>query len=208
MFRTALAVLTLVVLSACGTANAPYASDAAIQAARFSASEPPSITLFTVVNNKSGSGAHSALLINGAERVLFDPAGSFTLATLPERNDIHYGMNDKMVLFYIDYHARQSYDVVEQKIFVSQAIADTIKARANQRGPVAKSYCANSISEILSGVPGFESIQQTWFPNALSEEFANLPGVSTRKITDDDADTNHGILLLDPDEAAPTVTIN
>jgi hypothetical protein len=34
------------------------------------------------------------------------------------------------------------------------------------------------------------------FPKRLSEPFGELPGVSTRVITDDDDDSNHGVLLV------------
>jgi hypothetical protein len=56
--------------------------------------------------------------------------------------------------------------------------------------------CANSVSAILRTIPGFESVPQTWFPVKLSEAFAELPGASSRLITDDTDETNHGILLV------------
>jgi hypothetical protein len=34
-----------------------------------------------------------------------------------------------------------------------------------------------SIGSILQQVEGFESVPVTWFPNALSDGFARLPGV-------------------------------
>lgn len=207
--RNVFAALALAVLTACGggSASAPFAPDSAVQAARVANDGPTSITLFTVVNNKTGAGAHSGLLINASERVLFDPAGSFYHPRLPERNDLHYGFNDRMVAFYIDYHARETYRVVEQTVLVSPQVAEMVKARAIQRGAVAKSFCANSISGILSEVPGFENIGSTMFPNKLSDNFARLPGVMTRTITDDDADDNHGVLLVDPVKVAPTIRV-
>jgi hypothetical protein len=41
----------------------------------------------------------------------------------------------------------------------------------------------------------------TWFPKRMVEGFAALPGVTTRKITDDDADQNHGVLLVQAGDA-------
>ena len=210
MMRNALALLGLVLLSACGaggTSSAPDAPDSAILAARYVPDGPPSVTLFTVVNNQSGSGAHSGLLISGSERVLFDPAGSFNHPRLPERGDMHHGMSDPMVAFYIDYHARETYRVIEQTVPVSPGVAELVLARARARGAVAKSFCANSISGILRDVPGFETIGSTMFPNRLSADFAQLPGVTTRTITDDDADDNHGVLLIDPVKEEPTITV-
>ncbi len=211
MMRNALALLGLVLLSACGaggTSSAPDAPDSAILAARYVPDGPPSVTLFTVVNNQSGSGAHSGLLISGSERVLFDPAGSFNHPRLPERGDMHHGMSDPMVAFYIDYHARETYRVIEQTVAVSPMVAEMVIARAKARGAVPKAHCANSISAILRDVPGFESLNVTFFPNRLSDQFGALPGVTTRVITDDDADDNHGVLLIDPVAVEPTIRVS
>lgn len=187
-------------LSGCG-AKSVYAPDEAVAAARYVAEGPKSITLFTVVNNRSGAGAHSGLLINGSERILFDPAGTWHHPAIPERNDVHYGISDKMVLFYIDYHARETFRVQEQTLVVSPEIAELVAARAKAYGAVPKAQCANSISSILSGVPGFEDMPSTWFPNKLHDAFGALAGVTEREITDADADNNHGVLLVQAGEA-------
>jgi hypothetical protein len=73
---------------------------------------------------------------------------------------------------------------------------------------VPKAHCANSISAILRDVPGFESLNVTFFPNRLSDQFGALPGVTTRVITDDDADDNHGVLLIDPVAVEPTIRVS
>ncbi len=197
--RKIVALLAVLALSACGADN-EYASDAAVSQARFVADGPSTITLYTVLSTRNGSGAHSGLLINGNERVMFDPAGTWHHPRLPERHDLHYGMTDKMVAFYIDYHARETYDVVEQTVVVTREQAETAIAQARAYGAVPKAQCARSISTILRGVPGFTSVTQTWSPKKVSEEFASLPGVKTRLITDSDADDNHGVLLVQANE--------
>jgi hypothetical protein len=202
MIRIVLALAAVVMLSACG-AESKWASDEAVRAARFVSDEPPSITLYTVINVRSGAGAHTGLLINASERVMFDPAGTWGLPRLAERNDVHFGMSDRMVLFYIDYHARETFYVIEQKLPVSAATAELIMARAKAYGAVPKAMCTQSTSSILRGVPGFEGLPQTYYPKQLSEAFAKLPGVQTRKITDDDADDNHGVLMVQKGDAAP-----
>jgi hypothetical protein len=200
MTLKAFAVLALVSLAACSTAGKEFASDAAMAAptAHYFAEAPRSITLFTVVSVRNGSGAHSALLINASEQVLFDPAGSFSHPKVPERNDVLYGMTPRMVAFYIDYHARETYNVIEQTVTVSPQVAEMVKQRVEANGAVGKAHCADSISEILKGVPGFESMQTTWFPNKLSKEFAERPGVQRRFITDATADHSHGVILVEP----------
>lgn len=187
-------------LSGCG-AESVYAPDEAVAAARYVAEGPKTITLYTVINNRSEAGAHSGLLINASERVLFDPAGTWRHPQIPERNDVHFGISEKMVLFYIDYHARETFRVKEQKLVVSPEVAELVAARAKAYGAVPKAQCANSISSILRGVPGFESMPSTWFPNKLHDAFAALPGVTEREIRDEDADSNHGVLLVQAAEA-------
>jgi hypothetical protein len=109
---------------------------------------------------------------------------------------VHFGMSDNMVAFYIDYHARETFYVIEQKLPVSAGVAELVMQRAKAYGAVPKAMCAQSVSSILRGVPGFESLPQTYYPKQLSDAFGQLPGVTTRKITDDDADNNHGVLLV------------
>jgi len=72
----ALALIATLAVAACSTAEPTWAPDAALASAHYVAPGPKTITLFTVVSTRSGSGAHSGLLINGSERVMFDPAGT------------------------------------------------------------------------------------------------------------------------------------
>jgi hypothetical protein len=195
MLRLVLSLVALLGLAACG-AEPKWAPQEQVDAARFVAGAPTYVTLYTVVNKSSGSGAHSAILVNGSERVMFDPAGTWMHPRLPERNDVHFGMTDKAIAFYIDYHARKTYDVIEQKVFVSPEVAELVLQRVKDYGAVPKAMCTQATSTVLRGVPGFESLPSTWYPKKLSTAFGELPGVSTRKITDDDDDSNHGVLLV------------
>ena len=200
MKRLSFALFATLFLSACG-AEPIWAPDEAVAEARYEHVGPTSVTLYTVLSTRSGTGAHAGLLINGSERVLFDPAGTWRHPKLPERNDVHFGITPKMVDFYIDYHARETYDVVEQTIMVSPEVADLIMARAKAYGAVPKANCTIAISRVLDGVPGFEILPMTWFPKRMMEGFADLPGVQTRRVTDDDADENHGVLLVQAGDA-------
>ena len=196
--RLILCLVALLGLAACG-AEPKWAPQEQVDAVRFVSEEPPSITLFTVVNKRTGSGAHSAILVNASERVIFDPAGTWYHPKLPERNDVHFGMNDKALAFYIDYHTRKTYDTIEQKIYVSPEVAQLVLARVEAYGAVPKAMCTQATSSVLRGVPGFESLPQTFYPKQLSKAFGKLPGVTTRVITDDDDDNNHGVLLVQHD---------
>jgi hypothetical protein len=191
-------VIALGALAACG-AQPKWAPQEQVDAVRFVEGPPTYITLYTVVNKRTGSGAHSAILVNGSERLIFDPAGTWYHPKLPERNDVHFGMNDKALAFYIDYHTRITYDTIEQTIYVSPEVAELVLARVKAYGAVAKAMCTQATSSILRGVPGLESLPQTFYPKKLSAAFGQLPGVTTRVITDDDDDNNHGILLVQHD---------
>jgi hypothetical protein len=199
--RLILCFVALLGLAGCA-ADSVVAPQEAVTAARYVDDGPTSITLYTVINNRSGAGAHSGLLINASERVMFDPAGTWRHPRVPERNDVHYGITPRIVNFYIDYHARETFRVIEQTLVVSPGVAELVKQRAEAYGAVPKAQCSNSVTSILSGVPGFESIGSTWYPKKLSDRFGKLPGVTSRTITDDDADKNHGVLLVQA-SAAP-----
>lgn len=199
MLRAVLALLALLGLAACG-AEPKWAPEEQVQAARYVHDGPPAITLYTVINNRSGSGGHSGLLINASERIMFDPAGTWQHPRIPERNDVHFGITPRIVNFYIDYHARETYRVVEQTVVVSPGVAELVAQRAKAYGAVPKAMCASSISAILRDVPGFEGIGSTMFPNRLMDDFAKIPGVTGRTIYDEDADKNHGVLLIQAGE--------
>ena len=200
MLRAVLALLALLTLAACG-AEPKWATDEQLAAARYVHDGPPSITLFTVLNNRSNAGAHSGLMINGTERIMFDPAGTWNHPRIPERNDVHFGITPRIVDFYIDYHARETFRVVEQTVIVSPGVAELVAQRAKAYGAVPKAQCTTSISSILRDVPGFGSLPRTPFPKKLMDAFGELPGVTTRVIRDEDADKNHGVLLIQSSQA-------
>ena len=132
---------------------------------------------------------------------MFDPAGTWRHPRIPERNDVHFGITPRLLNFYIDYHARETFDVVEQTVEVSPEVAEMILQRAMAYGAVPKANCTIAISRVLDGVPGFESLPMTWFPKRMMDAFADLPRVKTQTITDNDADDNHGVLLVQAGDA-------
>lgn len=197
MRRLYLCFIAIFFLTACGGPAEPiWAPDADVARARYVHNEPTSITLYTVLSVENGSGAHAGLLINGSQRVMFDPAGTWHHPRLPERNDVHFGMTPLMVDFYVDYHARETFNVVEQTILVSPEVAELALQRAKAYGAVPKAHCTLATSSILRGVPGFERLPNTWFPKKLMDAFGKLPNVRSRFITDTDTSNNHGVLLV------------
>ena len=73
---------------------------------------PPRISLYTMVNNESGAGAHSALVINASQRVIFDPAGTIKHDVFIEQDDVLYGATPSVLEFYTRAHARKTHHVV------------------------------------------------------------------------------------------------
>src|SRR5690606_2620833 len=67
-------------------------SDEMIRNAVYHHGGQPRLTLFTMISNDTGSGAHTSLMINASQRVIFDPAGSFRNETIPVRGDVVYGV--------------------------------------------------------------------------------------------------------------------
>jgi hypothetical protein len=196
--RLGMLLLAAAVLTACGAAEPVWAPDTEVSRSVYHHDGPTAITLFTVVGARSGAGAHSGLMVNApSQRAMFDPAGTFNHPHLPERNDVIFGMSDAAVAFYIDYHARVTYDVIEQTVLVSPEVAELALARIQAYGAVGKAQCADSITDILAGLPGFESAPQTMFPKKVMAWFAELPSV-TYETHSDDSPAQNGHLVEAP----------
>lgn len=174
-------------LSGC-SAQSVWAPDDVISRAIYRDEGPKHLTLYTMKNNGSDNGAHSALLINASQRVMFDPAGSWKQERMPERNDVLFGASPELEQYYVSFHARVTYYVVGQSVAVPDEVAEQALNLALVAGPVSQANCTRFTSRLLRQLPGFESIRQTWFPNKLEEDFAKLPGVETRTYRENDAD--------------------
>jgi hypothetical protein len=189
-FHLVFILLCAAVLTACGSAEPTWSPETEMSRSVYQDDGPTSITLYTVFGKRSGAGAHSGLLINApSQRAMFDPAGTFKHPHLPERNDVIFGMSDPAVAFYIDYHARVTYDVVEQTIFVSPAVAELALARVRSHGAVAKARCAASIADILRDLPGFETVPNTLFPKKIYKWF-DAQGATFKRYEDDSPNEN------------------
>jgi hypothetical protein len=193
LMRPVLALGLALGLAACA-AEEVWAPDEVVSQARYVPSGPAKIQLLTMISNRNGSGGHSALLIDGPERVLFDPAGSWRHPMAPERNDVIYGMSPQLYDFYMDYHARETYHVVVQELDVSPGQAAALIELVEAYGPVPPAQCSAAVSSVLRQVPGFEAMSRNLFPTRTMAQFATIPGVRERRIYDDDADDNYELL--------------
>jgi hypothetical protein len=174
-------------LAACG-AKSVWAPDDVVARAAHVHDGPSRLTLFTMKNVDTGYGAHTSLMINASQRVIFDPAGSLVHPEIPERNDVLFGITPRVEEFYISYHARTTYYVTIQAVDVPAGTSEQALRLALAYGPVPRSFCTNATSRILSQLPGFEVVNVTFLPDRLLNQFAKLPGVTTQERRDTDPD--------------------
>lgn len=203
MPRLALAIALMAGLSAC--APVPEVSqsmtDMELREKIYRHDGPPALTLFTMVNNSNGSGAHTSLMVNGSQRVIFDPAGSFRHPRIATRNDVVFGVTPVMEDTYTRFHARETFHVIVQHVEVPPEVAEDVLTRVLAQGPIPRAQCARSTSELLRDVPGLNgAIRSTWFPNQLADQFGRLPGATTQRLYEyDDADRFKALDSFDPD---------
>ncbi len=198
MLRILVGVLLLLAVAGCTKPDQNPADDATIAAVAYRNPEPPSLTLYTMINNRNGEGAHSALLINASQQVIFDPAGSFHSSLTPERGDVIFGITPQIEKAYRSAHARSTFHVVSQKIALTPAQAERTLQLALRNGRVPDAFCASATARLLAQVPGFQSIRSTMFPKTLMEQFAQLPGVSTERYYENDSpDLEQGLNAVD-----------
>lgn len=190
MDRRSFVLGATVALAGCGGAVSVRAPDDVINRAVYRGTGPKSLNLLTMRNTGSGNGAHSSLVIDASQRILFDPAGSFSTPSVPERNDVLFGVSPQIEQFYISYHARSSFYVEAQKIYVPPEVAEQAMRLALAYGAVPQGACTRATSSVLKQLPGFESVRVTYFPNNLRDRFANIPRVSLREYRETDGDDN------------------
>ena len=198
--RLAALLATLLALAGCAVESV-YAPLEESRARAWAAPGPPTLTLVTAVSNRDGSGGHSALIVSGAQRVIFDPAGTWWNPLAPERGDVKYGITPAMLGIYVDYHARPAYHLVLQRLVVMPETAERALRLVQDHGPAGKASCGRAVSGILRDL-GFSQVGRTWFPVALMRDFGDLPGVATVRVFDDTEDA------VSPERriAAPGVT--
>ena len=165
-----------------------YASDEDIARYSYRHNGPKRITLYTMISTETGAGAHSSMMLNASQRVVFDPAGSVTHPRMPERRDVLYGFSPRIADVYARAHARNTYYVVIQELDISAAMAESIFDQIREIGPVQPAQCALSISSVLREQEGLEALPRTWFPKTLMSAFAEIPGVTERTLREADDD--------------------
>lgn len=202
MLRSVLAAwLCALALAGCTPPNPPNATAETVRRSAFVSGAEPSITLLTVRDVRSDGGAHTALLIDGTQRVLWDPAGSFVHPDVPEVGDVLFGVSPLVDKVYTDYHVRPEYYMIRQRKRVDARTADRLIALARSGGRASHATCAITTSRLLreAGI----DVRRTFFPRALMTSFGELPGVTTRRIDMTNVDTGHNVIFGKDGVSAP-----
>lgn len=182
-----LGLAALAVVAGCAGDTTGDASIEAANAAAVRVAGPKSLTIFTMINNRTGAGGHTALMVNGSQRVIFDPAGSFRDPRVVERGDVLYGMTPGWVQAYKSAHARSTHHVVSQEIIVTPEQAEQALRLVQANGSVPGAFCASATTAILAQIDGFEDVSSTFYPERLMSEIEQRPGVRTTRYYENDA---------------------
>jgi len=193
VIRLYLVFAACLALLGCAAGNPPPATSAEVARAAWTDGSPPEITLITVLKAENDGGAHTALLVNGSQRVLWDPAGSFRHPNVPEVGDVLYGITPLIDRVYTDYHVRPDFYIVRQSLPVSAETAERLITAMKGQGNAGQATCALTTSGIMRAA-GIE-VGRTWFPNALMDDFGQLPGVTTQRIDTSNVNTNHNVIF-------------
>lgn len=190
MKRRAFVLSAPLALAGCGTVlrKEVLASPAEVNRVAYTHPGPPRLTLLTMKNTNSGNGAHTGLMISASQRVLWDPAGTFGHESIPERNDVHFGITPRLEQYYISYHSRVTYYTLIQELDVTPEVAEMALRLAIANGPTPKAACTTHTSRMLRQLPGFTHFRVSMFPNNLSDQFAQMPGVRSREYRESDSD--------------------
>ena len=189
--RYAALIFAAIVLTACGYGTEDkFASKTHLEKYTYISKEPASLTLLTMVNNRTGRGGHSSLLINGSQVVMYDPAGRWYHSHAPERHDVVYGINPQLLKIYKSFHARDTHHVVSQKIYVSRQVANQAIAASIAQGRAKDATCAINTVAILNQLQGFEGLKSSYFPEKLMKNFGEIEGVVTGKYYENDTGKN------------------
>jgi hypothetical protein len=177
------------VLAACGgvTREEILAPQSAIDSVAYVHPGPKRMTLMTMKNTRSDNGAHTGLMINASQRVLWDPAGTFGHSTIPERNDVHFGITPQIAQLYISFHSRVTFYTLIQELDVTPEVAEMALRLVIANGPTRKAACTIHTSRMLGKLPGLEHIRTGLFPNNLSDQFGQIPGVRIREYRETDS---------------------
>ena len=131
-----------------------------------------------MANNGSGTFAHTSLMFNASQRIIFDPAGTVRHAHLPQKTNVFFGVTPAIEDFCIRAHARKTHHVVIQKLDVPPEVAEIALQKALAHGAVFLAQCSLRTLQLLSSLPEFDHLPVVWLPNRLKPAFGQVEGVA------------------------------
>ena len=174
-------------LAACSTKPVVFDDEATVRAVAYTHPGPKYLAVMTSYNVGTDNGAHTALIINASQRVIFDPAGDFKHSRIPEQHDVLYGGTPAMVRGFVDCHTRQTFWTSVHTKTVSAQSAERAFAMARSMGPQPDGACTTSTSSILEKLPEFQGyVKRVFFPNKLADLLDNVPGIERENFYQDD----------------------
>lgn len=180
------------VLTACSSQPVIYDSDDLVRSVRYQHPGPKYVTVLTMFNVSSDNGAHTALIINASERVIFDPAGNFRHSKIPEQHDVLYGITPRALKGFIDCHARATFYAKLQTVEISAQSAERAFRHVQQLGHQNDAACTTTVSGTLALLPEFQGhVRQVFFPNKLHDMMQRVPGVVEQEVRQDDDPDKH-----------------
>lgn len=191
MLRSLILVCLLGLLAACSTPSVESTkNDPTVQKVAYKHNTPASVSLITIFANDTGHGGHSAIVVNGSQRVIFDPAGSYRSDDAVRRYDVVYGVTPRILQQYLSYHARETHHALIQEIVVPAEVAERMLNKAMTSGLVLSGLCTTATAAILRSDPYFSSVQSTLSPRRFAENFGKLPGVKKSRYYENDEGQN------------------
>jgi len=137
----------------------------------------PMLTLLTVRAEVPDTGNHSAMMVTGAERVIFDPAGSFGGTGVAVHDDIISDVSEPALDLLLAFQTPDGFVVVRHDLPVTPKVPSLALTQFAQRPATTSGGCAYGIAEVLGGLPGFPGFDGLMMPDRVIVRFAALPGV-------------------------------
>ena len=185
MRKVLIAAAALAALAACAPRNPEVLPPEQLAPLAYRSNTPPSVTVYTVLNQVTGAGTHTALLVNGSERVLFDPASGFKAEGVTRSGDVLYGYTPGVESAYFAVHDRHNFVVKTTTFALSAESTERLLQQAKAYGPVAPAHCATSTIDILRTDPAFAALDTTYSPRKLGQQLDQLPGARSGELTSD-----------------------
>jgi len=137
----------------------------------------PMLTLLEVRAGVPYTGSHSAPMVTGAERVIFDPAGSFGGSGVAVHDNIIRDVSEPALDLLMAFQTPDGFAVVRHDLPVTPEVPSLALTQFAQRPATTPGGCACTVAKVLGGLPGFPGFDGLMMPDRFFVRFAALLGV-------------------------------